>query len=247
MTLCVKASTRSYIWTAPFIMVVLLALSGWECLREPRYNHKTLSAWLSDFRGDSRARCAAAKAVKRIGPAGLPWIIKYLDWRESWWRAHIVNLAQALGRSNYHVVSITKLRRRYEALAACDSLGCEAAPAIPALERLLYADPPEPRAAYVLARIGPQSLVVLRRASLRGPPGIRAAANLCLSMFYSHSEALFPCGLKQHDFTRRIAGFDIERGWLSETEVLPHLAFTTNGLPKVSLPFRGPFERPGAN
>jgi hypothetical protein len=99
---------------------------------------------------------------------------------------------------------------RHQALAAIDALGPAAADALPALAILLHENPPDPRAPYLIARIGPDGLPLLRQALTNENRLVRMEASVCLEMLNSRSEILFPSdGTDVASFDRRICEFNL--------------------------------------
>ena len=191
--------------------------------REPVYQGRNLTAWLSDFDHDEiERRVSAAGAVRRIGVDAVPFLIERLRYdpnsvkRESrllrWKR-------QSLEWLNKHtfikVSSARPANARRQALAGLDALGPLATNALPALEKLLDERPPDPSALYVVARIGPQGLPVLYRALTNSTSSesklLRLEARVCFDMLKSRSEALFPkveSGSDASCYDRRICEFN---------------------------------------
>jgi hypothetical protein len=201
------------------IVVVLWAL--WP--REPVYQGRDLTAWLTDFdHEEMERRVLAAGAVRRSGVDAVPFLIERLRCdpnsvkRESrllrWKR-------QSLEWLNKHtfikVSSARPANPRRQALASLDALGHSATNALPALEKLLEENPPDPQVLYVVARIGPPGLPVLYRALTNSTSSeaklLRLEARVCFDMLKSRSEALFPkveSGPGAYCFDRRICEFN---------------------------------------
>jgi hypothetical protein len=204
------------------IAVVLLALGALvACVlvlpnREPAWQGRTLSAWLRDFDADKlESRASAAEAIRQIGTNAVPRIFQRLQHPDPRSRSTILALKLKL----YELLSKQSLIKiqfrpgaspRHQALAALDALGPAAADALPALAKLLHKNPPDPRVPYVIARIGPEGLPLLRQALTNENRVIRMEASVCLEMFNSHSEVLFPGdGIDVADFDQRICKFNI--------------------------------------
>jgi hypothetical protein len=99
---------------------------------------------------------------------------------------------------------------RHQALAAIDALGPVATNALPALEKLLHENPPDTRAPYLIARIGPEGLPLLRQALTNENRIVRMEARVCLEMFNSRSIVLFPGdAMDAASFDRRICEFNL--------------------------------------
>ncbi len=100
---------------------------------------------------------------------------------------------------------------RREALAGLDALGPDAKDAIPALEKLLHEDPPDPAALYVIARIGEQGLPLITQSLTNSEKVIRLEARVCLEMIKTKSAMLFPkfeTEPESSDYRRRICEFN---------------------------------------
>ncbi len=188
--------------------------------REPSYLGRGLSAWVRDLGADqTERRAAAAAAVKQIGPQAVPFLVqrlgppRYARRRESWlarWKW------MAFAWLNAHTkIKISGGRYsdpRQQALAGLDALGPGAKEALPALEKLLRERPPDPRAVYVVARIGPVGLPLLASALTNEERVVRLAARLCLEMIKTHSSLLYGevgSGPEAATFERRLCQFNV--------------------------------------
>jgi hypothetical protein len=205
------------------IAVVLLALAALvACIlvfpdREPAWQGRTLSAWLRDFDADKpESRASAADALRQIGTNALPLIIQRLQHPGPHSPSTILALKLKLSEllSKQSLVKIPfhpGASPRHQALAAIDALGPVATNALPALAKLLHENPPDPRAPYVIARIGPEGLPLLRQALTNENRLCRSEARVCLEMFNSHSEVLFPGDtMDAASFDQRICEFNLQ-------------------------------------
>ena len=204
------------------IAVVLLALAALvACVlvlpdREPTWQGRTLGAWLRDFDADKpEIRASAVDAIRQIGTNALPLIIQRLQHPDSRAPSKILALKLKL-LELLTKQSLVKIQfrpgasPRHQALAAIDALGPAAANALPALEKLLHENPPDPRVPYLIARIGPEGLPLLRQALTNENRIVRTEARVCLEMFNSRSEALFPGdAIDAPSFDRRICEFNL--------------------------------------
>jgi hypothetical protein len=105
------------------------------------------------------------------------------------------------------------LRERMEALAALHALRENAADAIPALQRLMAENLPDPRALYVIARTGKAGLPVLRGALTSQEKILRLESQICLDMIETHSGVLYAdidLGSEAATFQQRICLFNAE-------------------------------------
>lgn len=211
-----RSKIIGFVLVAP--VLGLVAVLAWP--REPSYHGRGLSAWLRNFGADQiERRAEAADAVKHIGPKAVPFLVQRLrspknarsreSRLERWKRSGLEWLSTHAG--------ITTLAGRHsdprqQALAALDALGPAAKEALPALEKLLREHPPDPRALYVVARIGPSGLPLLTGALTNEERLVRLQARLCLEMINSHSELLYGeigLGPEAATFERRLCEFNM--------------------------------------
>jgi hypothetical protein len=196
------------------------AMAGyWVWPHEPSCRGRGLSAWLRDFGADQiERRAEAADAVKHIGPKAVPFLVQRLrspnpalrrESRLEQWKRRALEWL-----STHTKIKISAGRRydpRQQALAGLDALGPAAKEALPALERLLRETPPDPRAVYVVARIGPAGLPLLTRALTNEERLVRLQGRLCLEMIKTHSELLYGeigFGPEAAIFERRMCEFN---------------------------------------
>jgi hypothetical protein len=205
------------------ITVVLFALAALVvCVlvfqnREPAWQGRTLGAWLRDFDADRpETRASAADAIRQIGTNALPFILQRLQHRDPGSRSTIFALKLKLFEL-LNKQSLVKIQfrlgasPRHQALAAIDALGLLATNALPALEKLLHESPPDPRVPYVIARIGPEGLPLLRQALTNENRIFRTEARVCLEMFNSRSIVLFPGdAMDAAGFDQRICEFNLQ-------------------------------------
>lgn len=205
------------------ITVVLLAFAALVvCVlvfrdREPAWQGRTLGAWLRDFEADKpESRASAADAIRQIGTNALPLIIKRLQHPDPRRPSRILALKLRLF-DPLNKQSLVKIQfrpgasPRHQALAAIDALGPLATNALPALEKLLHENPPDPRLPYVIARIGPEGLPLLRQALTNENRIFRTEARVCLEMFNSRSIVLLPgASMDAASFDQRICEFNLQ-------------------------------------
>lgn len=180
---------------------------------EPVCQGKRLSQWLRDFDNSSepQIQAAAAEAVRHIGAPAVPFLVERLSEAQT----KQFNLAmQKWRRQQTAGYSIPRPPDpRFEAFAGLDALGSEGAAALPALEKLLHEDPPDPRAIYIAARMGPASLPLLTRSLTSKEKLVRLEAQICLEMLNSHSELLYPripTGPDTPSLNRRLCEFNLK-------------------------------------
>lgn len=127
---------------------------------EPKFAGQPLSVHLrNQTYGDVRIDRAAKEAIRDLGSNGVPFLVEILEARESRFRAAVRSLVQRqnLWRIHYTPLSV----RQNEAALACETLGPTAAPAAPALRRLVNDPVLAPAAIAALAQIGPENLPFL--------------------------------------------------------------------------------------
>jgi hypothetical protein len=205
-----------------FIVVLVAgfgALGGYLAWpHEPTYLGKGLSAWLRDFDAEQmEKRVSAGDAVRHIGPKAVPFLVNRLEMprprpgaesRLDQWKGKVLGW---LGKT-----TLPPGRRpdpRYQAMAGLDALGPAAKDALPALEKLLREDPPDPQALYVVARIGPAGLPILKSALTNEAKVLRIEARVCLDMIKTNSEDLYSETGSVTDaafFVRRICEFHLK-------------------------------------
>ena len=178
--------------------------------REPSYAGKPLSLWLADFdRGSKETHMQAAKALREMGAGAVPFLVARLRQQDSKLKLMLIDLVHRQSLLKFQFVPAGSWQHR--AMVACDALGLAANGALPALEELLYDKQTAPDAAYVLARIGPDAVPILTRASTNEARPIRLAAKVCLDLLQSRSEILFgPTGVSEEaEFRLRISKYHV--------------------------------------
>ncbi len=188
---------------------------------QPRYQGRSLNVWLSDLRSEQPGRQAlAADAIRHLGGKALPKIIEDLklprpgtrkDSLESKWKRRFLELLSK--QSLIKIPAGRPLDPRHNALAGLDVLGPAATSALPALENLLRENPPDPRALYVVARIGNTGTPLLNRSLTNEVKLLRLEAGVCLEMVKLHSETMFPNATSGADFPsfdRRMCEFNLK-------------------------------------
>lgn len=213
---------------------------------ELSYQGRRLSEWLRDFDNFSlppEKRAMAAEAMRHIGPQAVPLLVERLS--EARLKQFNLEMKKWRYKQESAVYSVARpANPRHEALAALDALGSAAADALPALEKLLHDDPPDPRALYVAARIGPAGVPLLTKSLTNEVKVVRLSAQVCLDMMSSCSEVLYPkipVGPDAPSFERRIVEFNLKvmkAAALEYGKEHPELNFPTNfnALPPTSLP-----------
>jgi hypothetical protein len=179
----------------------------------PVYDGAPLNVWLRllDYRASPSPDRARA-AIRHLGPAAMPLVIEWLDWRDSLLRRA---LNAWVGGDPQHIdfQTLNPKDRRHLALDACDALGPAAQPAIPKLVAIATAKNPELDAPFLIARIGgPGALPALARISTSTNKYIRAAASVSADLFRAQSPTLLPnraAASEQDDFERRLKEYHV--------------------------------------
>jgi HEAT repeats len=181
---------------------------------EPVYQGRSLSEWLRDFDNLQlpEGQAAAAEAVRHIGSPALPFLVDRLS--EARWK-QFTNGLQSWQETNGANADYAArpINPRHEAFCGLDALGSEASGALPALEKLLHDNPPDPGALYVIARIGPAGVPVFSKYLNSDVTILKLEANVCQDMVISHSELLYPkipVGPEAPSFDRRICEFNLQ-------------------------------------
>jgi len=183
---------------------------------EPTYLGRSLSSWLRDLDPNSvQTQVKAAEAVRHIGPKAVPFIVRRLGSPKPSRIQELINGWTSWISAHTGIrLSVTKhYDERMETLAALDALRENAADAIPALQRLMAENPPDPRALYVIARTGKAGLPVLRGAVTSQEKILRLESKICLDMIETHSGVLYAdieLGSEAATFQQRICLFNAE-------------------------------------
>ncbi|PYJ84023.1 MAG: hypothetical protein DME22_14180 [Verrucomicrobia bacterium] len=166
------------------LVLILLGVAGAALLfgvllrsREPAYQGKRLSAWLSDLArtpypesGSGRA----AEAIRAIGTNAVPYLVKNLKSKDPRFMERIIlwTRKQTLVRPPLRLAS----ERRHAACDALFILGDKAKGAIPIITALLDDKDLSGDAFFALFAIGTNSIPVLREACRDGKRYIRTQA-----------------------------------------------------------------------
>lgn len=215
-------------------------------VNEPSYQGRRLSEWLQDFDNRNyqpKRQDLAAEAIRHIGLPAEPFLVERLS--DAQWNQFNLEVKKWRHKQENAVYSVARpTNPRQEALAALDALGSVATNALPALEKLLHDNPPDVRALYVAARIGPAGVLLLTKSLTNEVKIVRLSAQVCLDMMSSHSEVLYPrisVGPDAPSFECRIVEFNLKVMQAAAIEYgkeHPELNFPTNfnALPPTSLP-----------
>jgi len=248
----ISPTTFTVNWKGIIIVGLLTTIVSAGCLtgshpkaNEPSYQGRSLSEWLGDFDNHTlpKSQAIAADAIRHIGSQAVPFLVDRLS--ETRLKQFKLEMQKWQDKQEVAVCSAARpANPRQEALAALDALGSVSADALPALEKLLHDDPPDPRALYVAARIGPAGVPLLTESLTNEVKVVRLSAQVCLDMMSSHSKVLYPkipVGLDAPSFDRRIVEFNLktlQAAALEYGKEHPESNFPTNfnTLPPTSLP-----------
>lgn len=211
------------------LLLITLTICGvaiGRLLFEPSYQGKPLSQWLTDF--DSRQasqRAEAVDAVRHMGKRAVPFLSERLRQRIPAWKIKVVQLLsrQRIIRFRLGVMNesgINAARRQAQVLAACDALGPAAGGALPALEEALYSSR-DFDAAYALARVGPEAVPALTRASTSNDYFVHVCARYFLELLRNDPELL--ANESQIGFFQRSNALEkrMLANWLPKAELAP--------------------------
>jgi hypothetical protein len=159
-------------WRIIALGAALLLLGAWLALSykaEPRYETRTLSGWLGqyrshsdDFKEQARIWQEADHAISRMGSNAVPFLVEKLKYRES---SFLRRLRELLGRQS--VISVRWLEDPgYEQMAmeGFRALGSQAKSAVPELRLLLAQSDKSDQAAQCLLSIGWETMPVFMEA-----------------------------------------------------------------------------------
>lgn len=186
-------------WIITTVLVIaLLGLitNAMLAASEPKYAGKSLSAWLKVYNQNPAVLTItneADDAVRKIGTAGIPTLLRLLQARDSSFKLRVVGLAQKLPFLNYRHWPAAS--RRFAALQGFRLLGAGASNAVPALIRiyenhdsdevqlaaslaLKYIGPASAKAVPMLLRFATNSIEALRWRAIDTLGGIHARADI---------------------------------------------------------------------
>jgi HEAT repeat protein len=193
--------------------VLIGLLAGWGlyflCSREPQYQGKSLSDWFDDLHESSGwSRDRAEDVIRQIGPASIPFLIRYLKYHPSTnsLKSKLSDWLADHPRIPIHLDP--EVDHSEQAVAAFKALGPIGKPAIGELVAMLpINDHNSYQAAQCLAAIGPASIPALTNALVSSTNIIvRANAMVALGQMGTNAIATAPLLASLiHDTNRFIA------------------------------------------
>lgn len=142
--------------------------------QEPTADGKTISQWLETLGDGHSVQRETAAAIEKIGTNALPWMLREIRRGNSpaklWWQE------QAERQSLLKFTFADEDKHREHAVAAFEILGDAAAPAIPALMRLLEKEAVPFEVQEALVHIGEPAVVRLVQALTSPNPALRQNA-----------------------------------------------------------------------
>ncbi|HWX22407.1 MAG TPA: HEAT repeat domain-containing protein [Candidatus Binatia bacterium] len=222
------------------LLVGLLGVLGWQVFRsrEPVYEGKRLSAWLKDLddQHPGPVNDHAIEAIRYIGRDAVPQIISSLRTRDSSLKQKLLKWASEhhLVKSVYTPVS----ENHHRAVLACNALGPDAKPAIPALVALLNDGYASGYVGAALGRIGPEAIVPLIGSLTNSNVSVRVEVAHSLANFRRSDPIVVPtliqCLNDKSSFVRSLAANSLGRIGQEPTVAIPALVLLLNdGDPQV--------------
>jgi HEAT repeat protein len=215
------------------LLVAITVAVAWFAgpLIEPSYQGRSLHAWLKDLDGQHPGpkNDAAIEAVRHIGRDAVPEIISLLESRDSSLRQRFLKWF-----SDHHVVKLAYtpvLEDHHRAVLACNAIGPEAKPAIPALIALLNDGDYQRRyPGYVgaaLGRIGPEAVVPLIGSLTNSDFKVRTEVATSLGHFRTSGPIVVPalirCLQDSSTHVRAIAAYSLALIAQEPTTAVPAL------------------------
>lgn len=140
----------------------------WRREREPSYQGRTLSEWITSYDSHPRNQ-EAAEAIRQIGTNALPSLLKWIQYEEADWRAGLVNWLDGWpngAKDNFlsRLIEGEAGARARCAVMGFEALGDKAWPAVPDLARIVYqakSGRTGQNAKYVLANLPGDTVLLL--------------------------------------------------------------------------------------
>jgi hypothetical protein len=194
-------------WRIIALGAALLLLGAWLALSykvEPRYETRTLSGWLGqyrshsdDFKEQARIWQEADHAISRMGSNAVPFLVEKLKYRES---SLLRRLRELLGHQS--VISVRWLEDPGYAQMAMEgfrALGSQAKSAVPELRLLLAQPDKSDPAAQCLLSIGWETMPVFMEALSNRNSAVRLCAVRSLAEFGTNAAPALPVLLQWLD------------------------------------------------
>jgi hypothetical protein len=190
------------IWTVVGLLIFGLAVFFLPS-SDPVYEGKRLSAWTADLDGYAGPKMEGAQeAIRHIGTNALPYIIQLLQTKNAPFKARVNQWLSKQSWIKFRHTTPETLRSR--GLFACEALGTNARPAIPALTALVYDPSLSRHAASVLTGFGSEVIPILTNAAAHSDARVRWGAIAPLARLNDQSTVplLLQC-LKDPDYNVR--------------------------------------------
>ena len=196
--------TRRRLWIVFGLLILSLVVLFFRLSpSEPVYEGKRLSAWTADLDGYAGPKMdGAQRAIRHIGTNAVPYIIQLLRARNAPFQARVNQWLSKQSWIKFRFTTPEALRTR--GLFACEALGTNARPAIPALAALVYHPDLSRHAASVLTGFGPEVIPILTNAVAHPDARVRWGAIAPLARLNDPSTVpmLLQC-LKDPDYNVR--------------------------------------------
>ena len=127
---------RILIIAAACVLVGIGVVAFWPGEKEPEYNGKKLSEWLTDFEEVPPQPTDATLAVHHIGTNGLPWLVKWIEHGRPAWKDRLAKFVFKTHSSTIIRWYRNSDRKGFDAVLGFEVLGPKAAPAVPELARI---------------------------------------------------------------------------------------------------------------
>lgn len=194
--------------------------------REPSHDGRGLTAWLGDFdEGTSEAYQRASDAIDGMGTNTLSRLLSLLQSKDTPLDRAMDRMADSQSMVEFDWE--TAFDRHWQALRGFEALGGEAKPAIPELaQRLERGENPE-FVSFALARIGIDSLPVLKAATTNENAWVRRASTAALGILGKDAQDAIPALVDRlkdaNAFVRRNAAETLGRIGDTAREAIPAL------------------------
>jgi HEAT repeat protein len=186
---------RRIIWVLVLTFLVAMAVPYLAHWREPRYQGKRISQWLDELNSVSMedgetVRVEAGKAVRKIGPAGLPWILRKFQSQDSRLKLKLEEWAEKQSVVHFHFSDAES--ERYKAALAITILGPQARDAVPELAKMLNNPELSSDAGAALAGIGRDGVPALISGLTNQNGKVREAVLVSFPPLGTNAESALP-------------------------------------------------------